>query len=116
PAGGGYRDGPSLLGSRSAAVTSSRRGARSAGTTFAKRVAGNPLVLGISVGNELPAAVIRWVGTKPVSTMLSELCALVRDIDPQMLVTYANYPTAEYLRGDDSDFITFNVFLESRPA
>ena len=115
-AGVDYRDWRYLLGSRSADVKSIRREARVAVTTFAKRVAGNPVVLGISVGNEVPADVIRWVGTKPVSTMLSELCALVHDIDPQMLVTYANYPTAEYLRGDDSDFITFNVFLESRPA
>ena len=47
---------------------------------------------------------------------MSELCALVHDIDPRRLVTYANYPTAEYLHGDDSDFVTFNVFLETRQA
>src|SRR4029077_9881404 len=78
--------------------------------------AGNPVVFGISVGNEVPADVIRWVGIKPVATLLSELCALIHDVDPHRLVTYANYPTAEYLRGDDSDFVTFNVFLESRAA
>jgi len=93
-----------------------RREARDAVVNLAKRVAGNPVILGISVGNEVPADVIRWVGTKPVSELLSELCALIHDIDPHRLVTYANYPTAEYLRGDDSDFITFNVFLESRSA
>jgi len=115
-AGIDYRDWRYLLGSKSADVKSVRREAREAVQAFARRVAGNPVILGISVGNEVPADVIRWIGTKPVSQMLSELCALVHDIDPQRLVTYANYPTAEYLRGDDSDFITFNVFLESRQA
>ena len=31
---------------------------------------------------------------------------------PAALVTYANYPTAEYLPLDGLDFLTFNVFLE----
>ena len=113
-AGIDYRDWRYLLGTRSADVESVRREAREAALTFAKRVLGDPVILGISIGNEVPADVIRWVGTKPVSRLLSELCALIHDVDPHRLVTYANYPTAEYLRGDDSDFITFNVFLESR--
>jgi glycosyltransferase involved in cell wall biosynthesis len=90
--------------------------ARQAVSSFAERVKGNPVVLGISVGNEVPADVIRWVGSGPISRLLSELCATVHDIDPDRLVTYANYPTAEYLRGDNADFITFNVFLESRQS
>ena len=115
-AGIDYRDWRYLLGSRSSDVRSIRREARQATLAFARRVAGNPVILGLSVGNEVPADVIRWVGTKPVNRLLSELCALIHDADPERLVTYANYPTAEYLRGDDSDFLTFNVFLESRAA
>jgi len=115
-AGIDYQDWRYLLGTRSADIKSVRREAREAAVTLAKRVLGNPVILEISVGNEVPADVIRWVGTKSVSRLLSELCALIHDVDPHRLVTYANYPTAEYLRGDDSDFITFNVFLESRQA
>ena len=37
---------------------------------------------------------------------------MVREEDPDRLVTYANYPTAEYLPLDGLDFLTFNVFLE----
>ncbi len=111
-----YQDWRYLVGTRSTDVKSVRHEARNAAVSFAKRVQGNPVILGVSVGNEVPSDVIRWVGTKPVSRLLSELCALIHDVDPQRLVTYANYPTAEYLHGDDSDFITFNVFLESRQA
>ena len=115
-AGIDYQDWRYLVGRRTSDIRSVRREAREAATDFARQVAGDPVVLGISVGNEVPADVIRWVGTKPVSALVSELCALVHDIDPRRLVTYANYPTAEYLHGDDSDFVTFNVFLETRQA
>ncbi len=115
-AGIDYRDWRYLFGRSLADIKSVRGEARDAALNFAKSVTGNPVILGISVGNEIPADVIRWVGTKPVSQLLSELCALIHDVDPERLVTYANYPTAEYLHGDDSDFLTFNVFLESRQA
>jgi glycosyltransferase involved in cell wall biosynthesis len=111
-----YRDWRYLFGSSVADSKAVRREAHDAAITFARSVAGNPVILGISVGNEVPADVIRWIGTKPVSRLLAELCAQIHDVDPQRLVTYANYPTAEYLHGDDSDFVTFNVFLESRQA
>ena len=38
----------------------------------------------------------------------------MREEDEHQLVTYANYPSAEYLRVDELDFMTFNVFLEQR--
>ena len=115
-AGIDYRDWRYLFGSSAADIKAVRGEARDAALNFAKSIMGNPVILGISVGNEIPADVIRWIGTKPVSQLLSELCALIHDVDPERLVTYANYPTAEYLHGDDSDFLTFNVFLESRQA
>jgi len=115
-AGIDYQDWRYLVGRRNADVLSVRREARNAAASFARKVAGDPVIFGISVGNEVPADVIRWVGTRPVSELVSELCALIHDIDPRRLVTYANYPTAEYLHGDDSDFVTFNVFLESKQA
>lgn len=94
-----------------------RRVARVARTTVrsaARRLAGADAVLGLSLGNEIPADVLRWVGPRVVSELIEELVDVVREEDGKQLVTYANYPTAEYLRVDGLDFVTFNVFLERR--
>jgi glycosyltransferase involved in cell wall biosynthesis len=113
-AGLDYRDWRYVLGTRPGDLKAVEKAARDSAEAFANRVAGNPAVLGVCIGNEVPADVIRWVGTKPIRILFSELSALIHDIDPGQLVTYANYPTAEYLHVEDSDFITFNVFLETR--
>ncbi len=80
----------------------------------ARRFADDPRVLALSLGNEVPADVLRWYGTRVVARTLGDLVEIVREEDPEQLVTYANYPTAEYLPLEDFDFLTFNVFLESR--
>lgn len=102
-------------------VGDSRRGrqrvAREARTTVreaAHRVAGRDHVLALSLGNEVPADVVRWMGADLVSEMIRELADLVHTIDGDQLVTYANYPTAGYLNLDMLDFLTFNVFLERK--
>jgi O-antigen biosynthesis protein len=81
----------------------------------ARQVVGDPRVVALSLGNEVPADVIRWFGTKKVAATIASLAETVRNVDPDMLVTYANYPTAEYLPLDSLDFLTFNIFLE-RPS
>src|SRR5205823_2808508 len=78
----------------------------------AARFAGNPTVMAVSVGNEVPADVVRWVKTPEISRVIAELAECVHEADPEMPVTYANYPTAEYLPLPSLDFLTFNVFLE----
>ena len=78
----------------------------------ARRLAGNDTVAAISVGNEIPADVVRWVGTSRVASVVRELADTVREQDPDRLVTYANYPTTEYLPLESLDFLTFNVFLD----
>src|SRR5262249_55020337 len=40
---------------------------------------------------------------------------VVKDEDPDTLVTYVNYPSAEYLQLPFLDFFCFNVYLESEP-
>jgi O-antigen biosynthesis protein len=80
----------------------------------AHRLAGNPQVLGLSIGNEVPADALRWYGTDAIARVLRELVEIAHDQDPELLVTYGNYPTAEYLHVDGLDFLTFNVFLEHR--
>mgnify|MGYP000586741015 CR=1 FL=1 len=37
----------------------------------------------------------------------------VKDVDPQGIVTYVNYPTTEYLDLSFLDLLAFNVYLES---
>jgi O-antigen biosynthesis protein len=78
----------------------------------ARRLAGNDTVAAICVGNEIPADVVRWVGAHRVASVVRELAETVREQDPDRLVTYANYPTTEYLSLDSLDFLTFNVFLD----
>jgi cellulose synthase/poly-beta-1,6-N-acetylglucosamine synthase-like glycosyltransferase len=78
----------------------------------ARRLAGNPDVLGLCIGNEIPADVVRWVGSERVSDLIEELAWTIHSEDPDRLVTYANYPSTEYLSLRGLDFSTFNVFLE----
>ncbi|MGZ6825511.1 MAG: glycosyltransferase [Mycobacteriales bacterium] len=88
------------------------RTARAEVRAQAARLAGNEAVLALSLGNEVPADVLRWYGTERVARALDELVDVAREQDPDGLVTYANYPTAEYLPLPGLDFLTFNVFLE----
>lgn len=80
----------------------------------ARRLSGSEQVLALCLGNEVPADVLRWLGPSTVPSSIAELVDVAREEDPDVLVTYANYPTAEYLELDDLDFLTFNVFLERR--
>ena len=76
------------------------------------RVDGRPGVLALSVGNEVPADLVRLHGIRPVEKVLSQLVAHAHAADPALLVTYSNYPTTEYLTVDGIDLTCFNVFLE----
>ena len=77
--------------------------------------AGHPAVLAYAVGNEIPAAVVRWYGHRRVERFLRRLCDAARQHDPGALVTYVNYPSTEYLELPFLDFVSFNLYLESRP-
>ena len=78
----------------------------------ARGCAGHPAVLAISVGNEIPASIVRWHGRRRVERFLDRLCAIVREEDPEVLVTYVNFPSTEYLEVPSVDIVCFNVFLE----
>lgn len=77
-------------------------------------LAGRPEVLAVSIGNEIPADALRWIGHRDVASVLEGLVDLVHETDPEMLVTYGNYPTGEYLTLERIDVVMFNVFLERR--
>ena len=80
----------------------------------AHQCAGHPAVLAYAIGNEIPASIVRWHGHRRVERYLKRLHAAVKDVDPEALVTYVNYPTTEYLELPFLDFVTFNVYLESK--
>jgi O-antigen biosynthesis protein len=77
-------------------------------------IAGHPALLCIAVGNEVPAPIVRWLGAPRVERFLARLARAVRAEDPHALVTYVNYPSTEYLRLPELDFLAFNVYLEDR--
>lgn len=75
--------------------------------------AGHPAVLCFSIGNEIPSSIVRWHGSRRTERFLKRLYLAVKNVDPDALVTYVNYPTTEYLRLPFLDIVAFNVFLES---
>ena len=76
--------------------------------------AGHPALLAYSVGNEIPSTIIRWHGRRRVERFLRHLTETTRENDPGGLVTYVSYPTTEYLQLSFLDFLSYNVYLESR--
>jgi GT2 family glycosyltransferase len=75
--------------------------------------AGHPAVLCYTVGNEIPASIVRWYGRRRVERFLERLYRAAKTEDPDSLVTYVSYPTTEYLQLPFIDLVCFNVYLES---
>lgn len=75
---------------------------------------GHPAVLCYAIGNEIPAPIVRWHGSRRIERFLERLHGAAKQEDPGALVTYVNYPSAEYLGLDFLDLLCFNVYLESR--
>ncbi|SDD96646.1 glycosyltransferase [Niabella drilacis] len=73
----------------------------------------HPAILCYTIGNEIPASIVRWYGKKKVEKFLRQLFDAVKLADPEGLVTYVNYPTTEYLNLDFLDFYSINVYLET---
>jgi O-antigen biosynthesis protein len=90
------------------------REARAAIEDAARKCRTSPAVLALSIGNEIPADVVRWHGAKRVERFLWELSDAARQEDPDRLLTYGNYPPTEYLDLSFLDFTTFNVYLHDR--
>ena len=82
----------------------------------AAECAGHPALLCFSVGNEIPATIVRWHGPSAIEAFIERLCAAAKSEDPDTLVTYVNYPSTEYLELPFLDLACFNVFLESRQS
>jgi GT2 family glycosyltransferase len=75
--------------------------------------AGHPALLCVSIGNEFPAASVRWLGRRKTEAFVYRLYRAAKAADPGTLVTYVNYPSTEYLQLPFLDLACFNVYLES---
>ncbi|HZB90280.1 MAG TPA: glycosyltransferase [Stellaceae bacterium] len=76
----------------------------------------HPALLAYLIGNEIPPDVVRWHGPERVRGFLKKLVAAVKEIHPEGLVSYANFPSTEYLTVDFTDFLCFNVYLHDEAA
>jgi GT2 family glycosyltransferase len=76
----------------------------------------HPAVFAYLIGNEIPPDIIRWHGAEAIRAFLRTLVASARAEHPGALVSYANYPSTEYLTIDFTDFVCFNVYLHDHAA
>jgi GT2 family glycosyltransferase len=76
----------------------------------------HPAIFAYLIGNEIPPDIVRWHGAERVRTFLRRLMGAVKAVDPTGLVSYANFPSTEYLTVDFTDFICFNVYLHDEAA
>ncbi len=98
----------------SAEVQASVRDAIVAGVRACGR---HEAVFAYLVGNEIPPDIIRWHGARRVERFVGSLAALVRCEHPGALVSYANFPSTEYLNAAEfCDFLCFNVYLHDETA
>lgn len=77
----------------------------------ARRMGNHPAVLGISVVNEIPVDVVRFHGRQRVERFVDELMDSAKQIAPECLMTFVNFPTTEFLTPTLCDFWTFNVYV-----
>lgn len=81
-----------------------------------RETAEHPALTGVYVGNEIPADLVRWMGPLRVRRAVEMLIDLGREVAPQLLFAYANFPSTEYLEPENADFSAFNVYLEEPEA
>ena len=75
-------------------------------------VAGHPALAGVYVGNEVPSDLVRWMGPLEVRRSIEQLITCGREVAPDLMFAYANYPSTEYLEPANADFSAFNIYLE----
>jgi len=72
------------------------------------------VVLAHVIGNEVPPLVARLHGHRTIEKFLRGLYEAAKEVDPEALVTYGNYPSTEFLQLDFVDFYTLNLYLLER--
>lgn len=80
----------------------------------AKALGTHPQIAAILVGNEIEKTLVRWMGPSRVRAALEELIEIAHTAAPETLISYATYPSTEYLVPRNADFLSVNVYLENR--
>lgn len=80
----------------------------------AQRLGTNRSVAALLIGNEIEKTLVRWLGPLRVRAFLERLIDIAKGAAPQTLVSYATYPSTEYLVPRNADFLAMNVYLEQR--
>jgi len=83
--------------------------------TTVRTLADHPGVLLFALGNEIPAAVVRWHGHHRIEQFIRELYEDAKSAAPEGTFTYVNFPTTEYLELPFVDVCAFNVYLHDEP-
>ncbi len=73
----------------------------------------HPAVFAFSVVNEIPPDIVRWSSAKAITRFIDELIHEAKRIDPECLYTFTNFPSTEFLRPREVDFVCFNVYLHN---
>ena len=81
-----------------------------------REVEGHPALAGVFVANEVPADLARWMGPVRVRRAIEGLISLGKELRPDIVWCYANYPSTEYLEPENADFTAFNVYLEDESS
>jgi GT2 family glycosyltransferase len=88
--------------------------ARQAVREAVRQSAGHPAVFAHSVVNEIPPDIVRWSGAAAMAGFIDDLIDVAKQADPECLCTFTNYPPTEYLRPQNADFYSFNLYLHNR--
>ncbi|HKQ39501.1 MAG TPA: glycosyltransferase [Verrucomicrobiae bacterium] len=76
----------------------------------------HPAVFAYNMANEIPPDIVRWTGARRVSAFIESLVEDAKHTDPDCLCTFASFPPTEFLRPENVDFWSFNVYLHQRKA
>lgn len=76
-----------------------------------KACKGHAAVFAYLIGNEISPEIVRWYGPERIRAFLYELFDTAKSLDPTTFVSYANFPSTEYVEIDFTDFLAFNVYL-----
>jgi len=104
---GAELDHPEALG---AAISQTRRNVAA--------LAGHPALFLFSLGNEIPPLTVRWHGRRRVAAVVRRLYEAVKELAPDALVTYVNYPPTEHLVPllEFLEVVAFNLYFEDSEA
>ena len=76
-----------------------------------KRLGRHPALLLVALGNEIPAAVVRWHGRNRIEGFLHDVFLSAKSAVPETLFTYVNFPPTEFLDLPFLDVASFNIYL-----